>query len=84
MIRAKGKKSNSFGLGATVTIETSEGRQVREIDNVASYLSSNDVRLHIGLGAAKTIQRLEIRWPSGTRQVLTGIAANQILVVEEP
>jgi hypothetical protein len=84
MIRAKGRKSNSFGLGATVTIETSEGRQVREINNVASYLSSNDIRLHAGLGAAKIIQRLEIRWPSGTRQVLTNVAVNQILAVEEP
>ena len=84
MIRAKGKKSNSFGLGATVTIETSEGRQVREINNVASYLSSNDVRLHVGLGGAKIIQRIEIRWPSGTRQVLKDVAVNQILVVEEP
>jgi hypothetical protein len=84
MIRAKGTKSNAFGLGATVTIETSEGRQVREINNVASYLSSNDIRLHAGLGAAKIIQRLEIRWPSGTRQVLTNVAVNQILVVEEP
>jgi hypothetical protein len=84
MIRAKGRKSNAFGLGATVTIETSEGRQVREINNVASYLSSNDIRLHAGLGSAKIIQRLEIRWPSGTRQVLTNVAVNQILVVEEP
>jgi hypothetical protein len=84
MIRAKGKKSNSFGLGATVTIETSEGRQVREINNVASYLSSNDVRLHVGLGRAKIIQRIEIRWPSGTRQVLKEVAVNQILVVDEP
>jgi hypothetical protein len=83
MIRAKGRKSNSYGLGATVTIETSEGRQVREINNAASYLSSNDIRLHVGLGAAKIIQRLEIRWPSGTRQVLTNVAVNQILVVEE-
>jgi hypothetical protein len=84
MIRAKGKKSNSFGLGATVTIETSEGRQVREINNVASYLSSNDIRLHVGLGSAKIVQRIEIRWPSGTRQVLKDVPVNQILVVEEP
>ena len=83
MIRAKGKKSNAFGLGAAVTIETSEGRQIREINNVASYLSSNDVRLHVGLGAAKIIQRLEIRWPDGTRQVLNGVAVNQMLTIEE-
>ena len=84
MIRAKGRKSNAFGLGATVTIETSEGRQVREINNVASYLSSNDIRLHVGLGAAKIIQRIEVAWPGGTKQVLTNVAVNQILVIDEP
>ena len=49
----RARKSNGFGLGATVQVETSEGVQVGEINNVASYLSSNDIRLHFGLGAAK-------------------------------
>ena len=84
LIRAKGRKSNSFGLGAKVEVETSEKKQVKEINNVASYLSSNDIRLHFGLGKAKTIQRLEVLWPSGMRQVLKDVAVNQILVVEEP
>ena len=84
MIRGKGKKSNAFGLGATVTLETSLGKQVKEITNVASYLSSNDTRLHFGLGAAKIIQRIEVAWPSGAKQVLTNVAINQILVIEEP
>jgi hypothetical protein len=83
-IRARGVKSNAFGLGATVTIETSEGRQVREINNVASYLSSNDIRLHVGLGAAKLIRRIEVLWPNGARQVLTDVAVNRILTIEEP
>ena len=34
-------------------VQTSQGVQVREINNVASYLSSNDIRLHVGLGAAR-------------------------------
>ena len=83
-IRAKGNKSNAFALGATVTIETSEGRQVREINNVASYLSSNDIRLHVGLGAAKLIRRIDVLWPSGARQVLTDVAVNRILTIDEP
>jgi hypothetical protein len=83
MIRAKGKKSNAFGLGATVTVETTEGRQVREINNTASYISSNDIRLHVGLGAAKVIRQIEVLWPSGTRQVLKDVAVNQILTIEE-
>ena len=83
MVRAKGKKSNGFGLGATVKLQTSEGLQVREINNVASYLSSNDVRLHFGLGQAKIIQQIEILWPSGTRQLLKDVPVNQILAVQE-
>jgi hypothetical protein len=83
-IRAQGTKSNAFGLGATVQVETSERVQVGEINNVASYLSSNDIRLHFGLGAAKTIRQIDILWPSGTKQVLKDLAVNQILVVKEP
>ena len=83
MIRAKGTKSNRFGLGATVKLQTSAGTQVGEINNVASYLSSNDTRLHFGVGQATIIQQIEILWPSGTRQVLKDVPVNQTLVVEE-
>jgi hypothetical protein len=83
-IRAQGTASNSFGLGATVRVQTAGKPQVREINNAASYLSSNDTRLHLGLGAAEIIQQLEILWPSGRRQLLNDVAANQILVVREP
>jgi hypothetical protein len=83
-IRAQGTKSNRFGLGATVEIQTTAGTQVREINNVASYLSANDVRLHVGVGAAKTIQRIAIRWPSGTTQTLTDVPVNQVLTIKEP
>jgi hypothetical protein len=84
LIAAKGRKSNRFGLGATVTVRTAAGVQVREINNVASYQSSNDMRLHVGLGQAKTIPQIEVLWPSGAKQVLTDVAVNQILTIEEP
>ena len=57
---------------------------VREINSASSYLSSSDTRLHLGLGPAKSIQKLEILWPSGRTQVLDNVAANQILTVKEP
>lgn len=82
-IRAQGTKSNRFGLGAKVVVEAGGTRQVREINNVASYLSSNDVRLHVGLGSAKIVDRIEIVWPSGVKQTLTSVAVNQVLVVKE-
>ena len=83
-IRAEGAKSNRFGLGTTVRVQTPGRLQVREINNAASYLSSNDTRLHVGLGDAVTAQQLDILWPSGQRQTLTGVKANQILRVKEP
>jgi hypothetical protein len=57
LIRAEGTKSNRFGLGATLRIETESGTDVREINNVASYQSANDIRLHVGIGAAKVVRR---------------------------
>jgi enediyne biosynthesis protein E4 len=84
VIRAQGTKSNGFGLGATVRVQSSNGVQVREINNVASYLSANDIRLHVGLGAAKSIQQIDVLWPSGTKQTLKDVAVNQMLVIKEP
>jgi enediyne biosynthesis protein E4 len=84
LLRAQGTASNAFGLGATVRVRTAGETQVREISNVASYLSSSDTRLHVGLGDAETIQQLDILWPSGRRQLLNDVPVNQILVVREP
>jgi enediyne biosynthesis protein E4 len=84
IIRAEGTKSNRFGLGAAVQVRTALGTQVREINNVASYESSNDIRLHIGVGTAKVIASIEVRWPSGTKQRLTDVPVNQIVTIKEP
>jgi hypothetical protein len=84
ILRAQGGKSNRHGMGATVRVQTGTVTQVREFNSSASYLSANDVRLHIGVGAAKTIDRIEIGWPSGAKQSLDKVAVNQVLIVKEP
>jgi len=83
-IRAKGKTSNRFGLGARVRVETTSGVQVREINNVSSYESANDVTLHVGLGADTTARQVEVTWPSGRVQTLANVAGDRILTIEEP
>ena len=83
-IRAEGTKSNRFGLGATVRVQTPGSLQVREINNAASYESANDIRLHAGVGSAKVIQQIDMLWPSGAKQSLKDVAVNQVLVVKEP
>ena len=57
---------------------------MREVNNVASYESSNDVRVHFGLAQAKIIDRLTVYWPSGKVQVLQNVKVNQQLIVDEP
>jgi hypothetical protein len=46
-------------------------------------MSSSDKRVHFGLGGETQISSVEIRWPSGIRQNLRNIAADQILTVDE-
>jgi hypothetical protein len=83
LIRAEGTRSNRFGLGATVRVQTSGEPLIADINNVASYLSANDIRLHLGLGSMKAVPQLEIRWPSGMTQTLKDVAVNQVLVIKE-
>ena len=84
ILRAHGTKSNRHGIGATVRVQAGTLTQVREFNSAASYLSANDVRLHVGVGAAKTIDRIDIVWPSGAKQSLENVAVNQVLSVKEP
>jgi hypothetical protein len=82
-LRARGRESNRFGFGARVRVLSGGRRQLREIWSAGSYLSGNDVRLHLGLGHETRASRVEILWPSGRTRTLENVAANQILTVDE-
>ncbi|MBA2298165.1 MAG: CRTAC1 family protein [Actinobacteria bacterium] len=74
-----------FQPGATVTAVLPDGRRlVRDLIAGSSYLSSEDPRLHFGLGNATSVRRLVIRWPGGEETSFEDVAANQLLVVELP
>ncbi len=78
-----GTKSNRDGFGAKITV-TAGGRQTyAEARCMTAFLGQSDRRVHFGLGGAKTAEKIEIRWPSGTVQVLTNIPVDQILKVKE-
>jgi ASPIC and UnbV/FG-GAP-like repeat len=71
--------------GAEVTLTLPGGGILRRtLQAGSSYLSSEDPRLHFGLGAAKTVRRLVIRWPGGERTRLEDVQANRLLTVEAP
>lgn len=84
LVRTVGTKSNRDGIGARVIILAGGQTQHAEVQSGGSYLSHSDLRLHFGLGKAERVDRLEVRWPSGAVQVLSDIAADQVLTVVEP
>jgi hypothetical protein len=77
-----GNASNRAAIGARVVARYGDKVQVREVLSQASFYSANDLRLHFGLGDARTVD-LEIRWPNGRRQPLKGVKAGQFLRVKE-
>ncbi len=82
-LRLEGPVANSAGVGATVSIIANGQRQYMEQYPVRGFMSSVTGVLHVGLGEKTQVDSLEIRWPGGTRQLLTGIAANQTLTLKQ-
>ena len=78
-----GVKSNRDGLGTKVKITTNLGSQYNQATTAVSYNSSSDKRVHFGLGSVAVVDSIELAWPSGTRQVLKNIKADQVLTVTE-
>jgi enediyne biosynthesis protein E4 len=84
ILRLEGTRSNRSAIGARVRITTGKHVQIDEVRSGGSYLSQNDLRLHFGLGNATIIDRVEIDWPSGTREIQTGVPVNRVVAFREP
>ena len=82
-LRLVGTASNRDALGARVSVTAGGRTQVREVKSGNSYLGQSDLRVHVGLGGATAVDRLEIKWPSGRVERVEKPAANQILTVQE-
>jgi enediyne biosynthesis protein E4 len=78
-----GPKSPRDAVGATVYLIAGGIRQRGDVLSGGSYLSSNDFRVHFGLGDVATVDRVEIHWPSGSVEQLKLSAVDRILTVEE-
>jgi len=80
-----GTRSNRNGLGATVRVIAAGQTYTKYNDGKSGYLSQSVLPLYFGLGDATKIDRVEVDWPSGQKQVLaTGLQENQVLRVVEP
>ncbi len=82
-IALTGTVSNRSAIGARVTCITGKHRQTDEVRSGGSYFSQNDLRLHFGLGAAKRVDLLEIRWPSGRVERYADLPADRQINLTE-
>jgi len=78
-----GTKSNRLALNARIKITSGGMTQTEEIHSGGSYLSQNDLRVHFGVGAAKKIDSVEVRWPSGLVDTFRDVEVDQFYSVLE-
>lgn len=83
MLDLRRPERNRFALGARVRLVAGGLTQSGEVRSSGSYAGQNDLRLHFGLGAAKKVDRLEIRWPDGAEQVIEDLPAGRVHRIEQ-
>jgi hypothetical protein len=81
-VKLAGTKSNRSAIGARVIAQYGGKRQAQEVMSQSSFFSANDLRLHFGLGGAKSAD-LEVRWPNSAPEVLKGVPADRIVTIQE-
>ena len=83
-VRLEGTRSNRDGIGARITVQAGSGAQTAEMGPQGGGFQNSLLRsLHFGLGREGRVDSVEVRWPSGTRQVLRGVATDQVLLIRE-
>ena len=83
-VKLTGTKSNRDGQGATIKLRAGGELQWSYATTAGSYLSASDARVHFGLGGSDVVEWMEVLWPSGAKQTLTDLRADQIVAVNEP
>jgi len=83
LFRLVGTKSNKAAIGARVIVTTASMEQIDEVRGGGSYLSSNDQRLHFGLGSERLMKSVRILWPSGLKEELKDLPADAIYTLVE-
>jgi hypothetical protein len=81
--RLVGTRSNRLGLGATLSVTVAGRRRTQVVRSQSSYYSHDDLRLHFGLGAARRAEAVEVRWPSGQRDVLKDVEGGRVVTITE-
>ncbi len=84
LLRLKGTRSNSWGIGAKVDVVTAAGRQARCLSLASGFMSANEPVLHFGLGEATRVDELTVRWPNQRIQIFRNVDADREYLITEP
>jgi len=82
-LKLVGTKSNRDAIGARVTVSAEGHQQLQEVRSGGGYISQSDFRLHFGLGKATRAETVEVKWPSGLRQVFHDVDADKFYQIQE-
>jgi hypothetical protein len=82
-LKLTGVQSNRSALGAVAIVETASGRQTQTVHSGSSYCSQSELGLTFGLGKDAVAKSIDIQWPSGHKDHLANVAANQFLTIRE-
>ena len=82
--RLEGTRSNRDAIGAVVRLHTGGSVMTRQVQSGGGYLSQSSRTIHFGLGDRSALDRVEITWPSGTKQILRDVTLNTMNAVREP
>jgi enediyne biosynthesis protein E4 len=81
-IKLEGTVTNRSAIGARVQVTANATKQTKELQSQSSFLSSNDFRLHFGLGSAE-IADVHVHWPSGQQSTIAGLKVDQLYTIRE-
>ena len=83
-IKLIGTHCNRTAVGARVRVLTGKHAQMDEVHTGGSVMSQSDLRLHFGVGQAKTIDLIEVKWPTTWKtEKFADVEVNQILTIKE-
>jgi enediyne biosynthesis protein E4 len=83
IVALAGHPPNTDGIGAVITLKAGGSTQTRYVRSGTSYISQSEMRQHFGLGAATTVESIDVRWPDGTHTTQGNVNANQILRIQQ-
>ncbi|MEE8165153.1 MAG: ASPIC/UnbV domain-containing protein, partial [Myxococcota bacterium] len=83
MIRALDPELQRDAVGARITVVAGDERFHRLVTPGYSFLSSNDMRAHFGLGAAESVDEIVVQWPDGATETFPGVRADQVITLRK-